>query len=100
MMGESFKEAAPVAGALGYSIEDTSLALGLMANSGIKGSKAGTELRNMMTNLAKPTDQMKAAMDDLDISISDSVGSMKTFVEVMQYLRVAFSVLDEDQHAK
>src|SRR5690625_1246141 len=100
MMGESFKEAAPVAGALGYSIEDTSLALGLMANSGIKGSKAGTALRNMMTNLAKPTDQMKAAMDDLDISLTDSEGSMKTFDEVMQDLRVAFSGLDEEQKAQ
>ena len=38
MLGESFKYAAPVAGALGYTAEDTALALGLMANAGIKSS--------------------------------------------------------------
>lgn len=58
MLGESFKYIAPVAGALGMSVEDVSLALGLMANSGIKGTQAGTSLRASLTNLVKPTDAM------------------------------------------
>ena len=38
MLGESFKYVAPVAGALGYKAQDVAIALGLMANAGIKGS--------------------------------------------------------------
>ena len=51
MMGETFKYCAPVAGALGFSAEDTAEAIGLMANSGIKASQAGTALRTIMNNL-------------------------------------------------
>ena len=51
MMGETFKYCAPVAGALGFSAEDTAEAIGLMANAGIKSSQAGTAMRSMMTNL-------------------------------------------------
>ena len=58
MLGESFKYAAPVAGALGISAEDTSVALGIMANSGIKASQAGTALRTGLSNMAKPTKQI------------------------------------------
>ncbi|MDT2260792.1 phage tail tape measure protein [Paenibacillus larvae] len=59
MLGESFKYVAPVAGALGYSAEDTAVALGLMANAGIKASQSGTSLRSALTNLASPTKEMK-----------------------------------------
>lgn len=100
MLGESFKYVAPLAGAMGYSIEDTSLALGLMANAGIKGSQAGTSLKTMFTNLAKPTKAMQDAMDDLGISLTDSNGNMKSMDEVMQDLRGAFSGLDEAQQAQ
>ena len=47
MMGETFKYCAPIAGALGFSAEDTAEAIGLMANSGIKSSQAGTALRTI-----------------------------------------------------
>ena len=77
MLGESFKYVAPVAGALGYSVQDTSIALGLMANSGIKASQAGTALRTILTNMAKPTDTVKAAMKKLGLSLTDSEGQMK-----------------------
>lgn len=98
-MGDAFQYAAPVAGALGYSIEDTSVAIGLMSNAGIKGQKAGTALRTMMTNLAKPTKQMKDEMDRLGISLTDSEGNMKSFDDIMQDLRVSFADLDEAQQA-
>ncbi|MFC0559687.1 phage tail tape measure protein [Halalkalibacter alkalisediminis] len=99
LLGESFKYVAPVAGALGYSVDDTTKALSLMANSGIKGSQAGTALRTMMTNLASPTKAMKDAMDDLGISLTNSDGSMKTLDEVMHDLRGSFDGLDESQQA-
>src|SRR5690606_23924707 len=87
LLGESFKYVAPVAGALGFKAKDTAIALGLMANAGIKGSQSGTALRTMMTNLAKPTDAMAMAMDKYGISLTHTDGSMKTLDEVMLNLR-------------
>lgn len=87
MLGESFKYCAPVAGALGYSVEDVSIALGTMANSGIKASQGGTALRTLLTNMAKPTDAMAAAMDELGVSLDDGHGNMKSLREVMNDLR-------------
>ena len=79
MMGETFKYVAPVAGALGYSAQDVAVAVGLMANSGIKASQAGTSLRSVLSRLAKPTEQVEQAMADLGISLTDSNGDMKSF---------------------
>lgn len=98
-MGDAFKYAAPVAGALGYTIEDTSIAIGLMSNAGIKGEKAGTALRTMFTNLAKPTKAMKNQMEELGISITDSNGEMLPMRDVLDQLRDKFSGLSKDQQA-
>ncbi|UXR56788.1 phage tail tape measure protein [Staphylococcus schleiferi] len=98
-MGEAFKYAAPVAGALGYTVEDTSIAIGLMSNAGIKGEKAGTALRTMFTNLAKPTKAMKNEMENLGISITDSNGKMLPMRDVMDQLRGKFKGLSKDQQA-
>lgn len=99
-LGEAFKYVAPVAGALGYEVEDTAVALGLMANAGIKGSQAGTSLRTMMTNLASPTAGMTKAMEKYGISLTDSEGVMKSFDEVMDDLRLNIGHLDEEQQAQ
>lgn len=100
MLGESFKYAAPIAGALGYTAEDTALALGLMANAGIKSSMAGTTLRSSMTRLAKPTKEVKTAMDSLGITITDSNGAMLPFNNVLGQLRDSFSELSAEQQAQ
>lgn len=99
MMGDTFKYVAPVAGALGYSVQDTAIAVGLMANSGIKASQAGTSLRAILSRLAKPTDQVQAAMDELGISLTDSNGNMKSMRQVMEDMRNGFSGLTKDQQA-
>jgi len=91
MMGESFKYVAPVAGSLGYSAEDVSIALGLMANSGIKASMAGTSLRNMFQRMAKPTKESAMAMDRLGFSLYDDEGKMYSFREIMNQLRGSMS---------
>lgn len=87
MLGESFKYAAPVAGALGYDVEDVAVALGLMANAGIKGSQAGTSLRNIFQRMAKPTKESAAAMARLGVSLQDEGGNMYSFMEIMEQLR-------------
>lgn len=99
-LGESFKYAAPLAGSLGYSIEDTSLALGLMANSGIKASQAGTSMRSWLTRMAKPTDESAAAMKKLGLSLKDSHGKMKPLRTVIEETRSAFSGLSKSQKAQ
>jgi len=90
---------APLFGALGYSAEDAALALGLMANAGIKGSQAGTSLKTSIANLTNPTDKMATAMMDLGISITDANGEMLPFKEVMDELRTKFAGLTEEQQA-
>lgn len=90
MMGETFKYAAPVMGAMGYTAEDTALAIGLMGNAGIKASNAGTALRGIVTRLAKPTKESSEAMQRLGLEIYDDEGKMYSFYEIMTQLRGAF----------
>lgn len=87
MMGESFKYCASEAGSLGFSSEDVATALGLMANSGIKASQAGTSLRNVFKNMAKPTKESAAAMDRLGLSLDDGEGHMYSLRQIMDQLR-------------
>lgn len=98
-MGETFKYAAPVAGALGYSVEDVAIATGLMANAGIKGTQAGTALRATLSRLSKPTEETQIAMDALGISLTDENGKMKSLYAVMNDMRVGFKGLTQDQQA-
>ena len=100
LMGETFKYVAPIAGALGYSIEDTAVAIGLMANSGIKGSQAGTALRSTITRLAKPVGEAEKAVNDLKISITNADGTMKPLGQTMVELREKFAGLTEEQKAQ
>lgn len=97
LMGETFKYAAPLAGALKYDVEDVAVATGLMANAGIKGSEAGTTLRNIFTRLAKPTKESADAMDALGLSMSDGTGKMYTWMELMEQMRDSFAGLTEEQ---
>ena len=99
-LGYTFKYVAPVAGALGYSIEDMSVAIGLMANQGIKAETAGTALRGMLTNLAKPTDQVAEYMNALGISMTDTAGNVKPLNQLLVEMRGAFSELTDAQKAE
>ena len=100
MMGETFKYAAPVLGSLGYSAEDSAIAIGLMANAGIKSSQAGTALRSAIINLAKPTDTVASAMEQYGISLTDSSGKMYSLRELMEQLRQKLGGLSEAEQAQ
>ena len=91
MMGESFKYVASVAGSLGYSAEDIAVALGLMANSGIKADMAGTSLRNMLNRMAKPTKESANAMERLGLTLANEEGEMLSFRDIMEQLRDSFA---------
>ena len=100
MMGETFKYVGAVAGSMHYSIEDVGVAIGLMANSGIKASQAGTSLRGIISRLAKPTDAMLKVLDKLNVSLYDSTGKARPLNEVMVDLRKSFSGLTDAQKAE
>ena len=99
LMGETFKYVGSVAGAMGYSIQDISLATGLMANSSIKGSAAGTALRSTITRMAKPTEESSMAMSALGLSLTDTNENMKSFGEVMKDMRKSMQGMTEDEKA-
>lgn len=100
LMGETFKYVAPVAGALGYSAEDVAIAVGLMANSGIKGSQAGTALRASLSRLVKPTDTVAEYMEKYGLSLVDTDGSMKSLGTVMDDFRAKLGGLSEAEQAQ
>ena len=99
MMGETFKYAAPIAGALGFSVEDTAEAIGLMANAGIKGSQAGTSLRTIMNNLAGEVKICGSAIGEVTIQTTNADGSMRELSDILADCRVAFSQLSESEQA-
>ena len=97
LMGSTFQYAAPLLGALGMSMEDAAVAIGLMANAGIKGDKAGTALRSTLSRLSAPPKECAEEMDKLGVSLTDSDGKMKTLDEIIRDLRSSFSELSEEE---
>lgn len=97
MMGETFKYVGAMAGTLGYSIEDTALAIGLMANAGIKSSQAGTELNSIFTRLSVNTNGARDAIENLGISFFDSTGTARPFADVLGELRTATANYTDEQ---
>lgn len=96
-LGASFKYVAPIAGTLGYTLEDVAVAVGLMADAGIKGTSAGTALRSVLSRLSSPTDQVAGAMDTLGISLTETDGTAKSLHDVISGMREAFSGLSESE---
>ena len=99
MLGESFKYCAPIAGALGFSCEDTAEALGLMANAGIKSTQSGTSMRSIMTVLSGDVKFCSAAFGEMEIATSNSDGSMRSLSDILADCRVAFDQMSESEKA-
>ena len=99
MMGETFKYCAPIAGALGFSAEDTAEAIGLMANAGIKGSQAGTALRTIMNNLSGDVKICGSSIGEVTIATTNADGSMRDLSDILADCRTAFSGLSESEKA-
>ena len=100
MLGETFKYCAPIAGALGFSAEDTAEAIGLMANAGIKSSQAGTALRTIMNNLAGDVKISGKAIGDVTIATTNADGSMRDLSDILADCRSAFGNLTESEKAQ
>lgn len=103
-MGETFKYVAPIAHSLGYSIEDTAAAIGLIADSGIKASQAGTDLRSIFSRLATNVGASKNQLGALDVltkelgvSFYDASGKTRPFIDVLNDARVAWQGLSQEE---
>ena len=99
MMGETFKYCAPIAGSLGFSVEDTAEAIGLMANAGIKSTQAGTALRTIMTNLSGDVKICGESIGEVSIATTNADGSMRDLSDILADCRTAFSGLSESEKA-
>ena len=99
MMGETFKYCAPIAGALGFSAEDTAEAIGLMANAGIKSSQAGTALRTIMNNLTGEVKLSGAAFGEVTVATTSADGSMRNLSDILADCRSAFNQMSESEKA-
>ena len=99
MMGETFKYCAPVAGALGFTAEDTAEAIGLMANAGIKSSQAGTAMRTMLTSLTGEVTFVGDAFGELTVQTVNADGSMRSLGDILGDCRAAFAQMSEAERA-
>lgn len=97
MLGEAFKYAAPVAGALGYSVEDVAVAMGLMANNGIKGSMAGTAMRQTFTSLNGVIELTGRSFGTVEYSAQNADGTMKSLSETIDDLRGYFERMTDTE---
>ena len=95
-LGESYKYVGSLAGTLGYDFAEVNTAIGIMGNASIDGSQAGTTLRTALLNMTGDSKEVKAAMKDLGISMTNNDGTMKSFSDVMHDMKKGFSGLTEE----
>ncbi len=88
-LGESMKFVAPVAAAVGMSMEDTAALVGKLGDNGIQASMAGTNLRGMLSALLKPSGDAKSALEGLGVATKDSSGEMRPLVDIMRDMKTA-----------
>lgn len=104
MLGQSFKYVGAICGAMGYSIEDAGVALGMMANSGIKAEQAGTSLRSLLTRLSTNAGASANSLGALDVltqklgvAFYDSSGNARDLSDVLEETRAAWAGLNVEE---
>lgn len=103
-LGMALRNAGPMAGVLGISLEDTTAALGLLAQNGLTGARAGTALMATFRQLNPASQAAKDAMEELGIiteegknKFFDANGELKDLNEVSQILSESLSGLTDEQ---
>lgn len=97
---EAMKDAAPAAMVFGVSIEETSAILGMMANNGIKGSRAGTSFKNMTMRLSSPTKNAQRWLERLNVEVADSEGNFNNIIDILEQTQKGLAGLTEQQQAR
>jgi TP901 family phage tail tape measure protein len=93
----ALKNVGPVAAQFGFSLEDTNNTLAILSTRGIKGSEAGTALRSMMTNLLRPTKNVKETLEELGVELYNADGTMRSMPEIIEALSTGMAGLTEEQ---
>lgn len=99
-LAKSFEYVAPIAGAMGYEMKDVNVALALLANNGLKGSKAGTALRKVLTDLNAKAEEGVISIGDYAVAITETDGSMRPLLDVLKDMSGAFDGLTESEKAQ
>ena len=100
IMGETFKNCAAIAGSLNYSIDDVAVAVGLMANAGVKGSNAGTALKNTFNGLLSGVTLTGSALGEYEFTAVKADGTMKDFASTIEELRGCFDQMTEAERVE
>jgi len=96
-LGEAMAYVAGIAKNTNNSLEDTAAVLGVLANVGIKGSMAGTSLRHALLHLMAPISELRKLLDEYNISIYTSTGTMKPFVQIIEELANMMKNVTEEE---
>ena len=78
-------------------VTELEIALTAMANAGIKGSEAGTHMRNMLLKLSSPTDEGAKRMEELGVKVFDAQGNMRSLKDVMGDLNIALGRVTQEE---
>lgn len=97
LLGNSFQACATTAGGMGYSIDDVAVALGIMANNGLKAEMSGTALTTAITRMSGANDTASAAMEDLGLTMFETSGQAKPLGQFLGELRGSFKGMTEEQ---
>jgi TP901 family phage tail tape measure protein len=88
-LGMGMKQVAPVASGLGFELEETTAALGFLADAGIQGEQGGTLLRSAMSQLINPTKQAGEMLDQLGVQATEADGSARPLADIMRDFEAA-----------
>ena len=95
-LGEAMKYVAPIAKTMGYSLEETASAIGILGNAGIAGAQAGTSLRAIYTRIASD-DGAKETFKDLGIATTDASGKMRSMTDIVTDLQKSTKNLSSEK---
>lgn len=77
-------------------VQELEIALTAMANAGIKGSEAGTHMRNMLLKLSSPTDDGTAALEAMGVAVFDTEGKMRSLTDIMGDLSMQLGSMSQE----
>jgi TP901 family phage tail tape measure protein len=96
-LGDALGNVGPIAAGMGQSLDDTTLALGLMAQAGITGSEAGTNLKSMLLNLSRQTPETTGTLKALGVSLYDATGAMLPLPNILGQLEAGMAGMTDEQ---
>lgn len=96
-LGEAMRRAAPAAAAAGMSLGETSAMLGVLADSGIKGSRAGTVVDATLRDLVGSAEDGAVAIGDTSVAVFDAEGNFRSMSDIMRDVDTATQGMSDSQ---